>query len=145
MARAVEGVIATTDVLIMAAAPADFRPAAVSQSKIKKAAAAPTVTLEHTTDILRSTVGKRGKNAIVVGFALETDDVLLNARKKLREKLLDLVVVNDAREAGAGFGVDTNRVTLIDRDGAEEVLPLLSKAEVADRILDRVERLTHGR
>ena len=145
MAKAVEGMIATTDVLIMAAAPADFRPASVAQSKIKKGKAAPTLTLEHTTDILRSTIGKRRTKAIVVGFALETDDVGANARRKLRDKSLDLIVVNDATEAGAGFGVDTNRVTLIDREGAEEVLPLLSKPEVADRILDRVEQLAHGR
>ena len=145
MAKAVEGLIAKTDVLIMAAAPADFRPASVAASKIKKGKSAPTLTLEHTTDILRSTIDKRRKDAIVVGFALETDDVVANARKKLRDKSLDLVVVNDATEAGAGFGVDTNRVTLIDREGAEEILPLLSKTEVADRILDRVEQLAHGR
>ena len=145
MAQAVQGLLAQTDVLIMAAAPADFRPAAVEQSKIKKGKAAPRLQLETTTDILRSTIDKRPTKAIVVGFALETDNVLVNARKKLQEKLLDLVVVNDAREAGAGFGVDTNRVTIIDREGAEEVLPLLSKTEVADRILDRVEQLTHGR
>ena len=80
-----------------------------------------------------------------MGFALETDDAIANGRQKLRDKSLDLIVVNDATEPGAGFGVDTNRVTLIDRGGAEEILPLLSKVEVADAILDRVERLAHGR
>jgi phosphopantothenoylcysteine decarboxylase/phosphopantothenate--cysteine ligase len=117
----------------------------VERSKIKKGRSAPVLELEHTTDILRATIAKRRKQAIIVGFALETDDVVTNARTKLREKLLDLIVVNDATEAGAGFGVDTNRVTLIDRAGAEEILPLLSKAEVADAILDRVERLANGR
>ena len=145
MARAVERLVPKADVLIMAAAPADFRPASVAKSKIKKGKSAPVLEMEQTTDILRATIAKRRKNAIVVGFALETDDVVANARKKLEEKLLDLIVVNDATEPGAGFGVDTNRVTLIDRAGAEEVLPLLSKAEVADAILDRVERLADGR
>lgn len=145
MARAVDELVPEADVLIMAAAPADFRPANVSASKIKKGNDAPLVALEHTTDILRATVGRRRKGAIIVGFALETDDVLENAKHKLRDKALDLIVVNDATEAGAGFGGDTNRVTLIDRDGAEEVLPLLSKADVADAILDRVERLANGR
>jgi phosphopantothenoylcysteine decarboxylase/phosphopantothenate--cysteine ligase len=145
MADAVQKVLPKTDVLIMAAAPADFRPQNVSSSKIKKGKNAPVLSMDHTVDILRATAAKRRKGAIIVGFALETDDVVDNAKKKLRDKSLDLIVVNDAREPGAGFGVDTNRVTLIDRSGAEEVLPLLSKAEVADAILDRVERLANGR
>jgi phosphopantothenoylcysteine decarboxylase/phosphopantothenate--cysteine ligase len=145
MSRAVEQLIPKADVFIMAAAPADFRPARVERSKIKKGKSTRVLELEHTTDILRATIAKRRKKAIIVGFALETDDVVANARKKLQEKLLDLIVVNDATETGAGFGVDTNRVTLIDRAGAEEILPLLSKAEVADAILDRVERLANGR
>ena len=122
-----------------------FRPAAVATTKIKKGKKAPRVELEHTPDILRNTSSRRRKGAIVVGFALETTNAVVNGRQKLRDKVLDLVVVNDATEAGAGFGVDTNRVTLIGRDGEEEKLPLLSKAEVADAILDRVERMTHGR
>ena len=145
MAHAVEELMPKADVLIMAAAPADFRPASVAASKIKKGNVAPVLQMEHTTDILRATKAKRRTNAIIVGFALETDDVVANGRQKLRDKWLDLVVVNDATEPGAGFGGDTNRVTLIDRTGAEEVLPLLSKSEVADAILDRVERLSNGR
>jgi phosphopantothenoylcysteine decarboxylase/phosphopantothenate--cysteine ligase len=82
---------------------------------------------------------------VVVGFALETNDALAGGRKKLAAKDLDMIVVNDATEPGAGFGVDTNRVTLLSRDGAETALPLLSKAEVADAILDRVEGLLGGR
>ena len=101
--------------------------------------------LEHTPDILQSTLSRRRKDTIVVGFALETNDALDHGKAKLRDKKLDLIVVNDATEPGAGFGVDTNRVTLIDRAGAEEVLPLLSKSDVADAILDRVERMAHGR
>jgi phosphopantothenoylcysteine decarboxylase/phosphopantothenate--cysteine ligase len=145
MAREVGKLIPNADILIMAAAPADYRPAKVAASKIKKGKGAPKLDLEETTDILRSTIGKRKKGAIVVGFALETDDVLQNGRAKLRDKSLDLVVVNDATEPGAGFGVATNRVTLIDRDGVTEELPLMTKPEVADAILDRVERMSRGR
>jgi phosphopantothenoylcysteine decarboxylase/phosphopantothenate--cysteine ligase len=145
MAGAVKELITTSDVLIMAAAPVDFRPAAAAPSKIKKSAAPSSLKLQQTTDILASTVKQRRRGSIVVGFALETDDAIENGKRKLREKQLDLVVVNDASEPGAGFEVDTNRVTLIDRSGATEVLPLLSKPEVADAILDRVERLANGR
>lgn len=145
MALAVEQLMPGADVFIMAAAPADFRPATVSPSKIKKGASAPAIALEHTSDILKATLAHRRKNAIIVGFALETQDAIANGRQKLKDKALDLIVVNDATESGAGFGVDTNRVTLIDRAGAQEVLPLLSKADVADAILDRVERIANGR
>ena len=141
MAREIGKLVPRADVLIMAAAPADYRPSKVATSKIKKGKGAPKLDLEQTTDILRSTIGKRKKGAIVVGFALETDDVLENGKAKLKDKSLDLIVVNDAAEAGAGFGVDTNRVTLIGRDGKTEALPLLSKLDVADAILDRVEQL----
>lgn len=141
MAREVGKLVPRADVLIMAAAPADYRVASVASSKIKKGKGTPRLDLQETTDILRSTIGKRKKDAIVVGFALETDDVLENGKAKLRDKSLDLIVVNDATEAGAGFGVDTNRVTLIGRDGKAEALPLLSKSDVADAILDRVELL----
>lgn len=146
MADAVAELIPSADVLIMAAAPADFRPRTVASSKIKKGKSAPAVLeMEQTTDILRASIARRRKDAIVVGFALETNDAIANGKNKLRDKALDLIVVNDATEPGAGFAVDTNRVTLIDRAGAEEVLSLLSKTEVADAILDRVERMTHGR
>ena len=143
MAIAVGELVPSADVLIMAAAPSDFRPATIAASKIKKGTGMPMLKMESTTDILRSTLALRRKNAIVVGFALETDDAVANGRKKLEDKSLDLIVINDATEPGAGFAVDTNRVTLIDRAGAQEVLPLLSKAEVADAILDRVERIAN--
>jgi phosphopantothenoylcysteine decarboxylase/phosphopantothenate--cysteine ligase len=145
MAQAVGSLVPTADVLIMAAAPVDFRPKSVARGKIKKEKSAPVLEMEHTTDILRATIDKRGPKTIVVGFALETDDVLAHAKQKLRDKALDLIVVNDATEPGAGFGVDTNRVTLLYRSGREEALPLLSKPEVADAILDRVERIADGR
>jgi phosphopantothenoylcysteine decarboxylase/phosphopantothenate--cysteine ligase len=146
MARAVGALLPSADVLIMAAAPADFRPTQPASSKIKKGAERPPiVTLENTEDILRSTVARRRKGTIVVGFALETGEALEHGRKKLRDKQLDLIVVNDATELGAGFGGETNRVTLIDRSGDEESLPLLPKTDVADAILDRVEQLADGR
>jgi phosphopantothenoylcysteine decarboxylase/phosphopantothenate--cysteine ligase len=145
MAKAVETLLAQSDVLVMAAAPADFRPAEVAASKIKKATAALTLTLASTTDILQSTRSARRSGAVVVGFALETNDAVASGRSKLAAKDLDMIVVNDATEDGAGFGVDTNRVTLLHRSGDDERLPLMAKTEVADAILDRVERLLGGR
>jgi phosphopantothenoylcysteine decarboxylase/phosphopantothenate--cysteine ligase len=141
MARAVEGLLPQADVLVMAAAPADFRAARPSGSKIKKTDAPPPLALAPTPDILKSTKSARRSGAVVVGFALETNDPLVGGKLKLTGKDLDMIVVNDATEAGAGFGVDTNRVTLLTRDGGEEQLPLMAKTEVADAILDRVESL----
>ncbi|HEX6627519.1 MAG TPA: bifunctional phosphopantothenoylcysteine decarboxylase/phosphopantothenate--cysteine ligase CoaBC [Gemmatimonadaceae bacterium] len=139
MARAVADELPSADVLIMAAAPADFRPAAKASQKIKKGKSAPKIELEPTEDILKSTIPRRKKNSLIVGFALETNDGAKNARQKLKSKELDFVVLNDATEPGAGFGVDTNRVTIIDRGGKEEELALMSKSDVAEIILDRVE------
>jgi len=145
MAAAVERLLPESDVLVMSAAPADFRPAETLNSKIKKANAPGSIALVPTADILVTTKHARREGAVVVGFALETNDALDNGRKKLASKDLDLIVVNDATEQGAGFGVDTNRVTLLSRDGTEERLALMPKTEVADAILDRVERLIDGR
>jgi phosphopantothenoylcysteine decarboxylase / phosphopantothenate---cysteine ligase len=145
MAAAVERSLAAADVLIMAAAPADFRAAEPAPRKIKKASAPSAIALAEAPDILVSTRGARANGLVVVGFALETDDALAGGREKLASKDLDLVVVNDATEPGAGFAVDTNRVTLIDRDGAEDKLPLLTKLDAADAILDRVEAMLRGR
>jgi len=144
MAVAVRAALADADVLIMAAAPADFRPVDVAAQKIKKIGAPTSIALAPTEDILLGTSGERGR-AVVVGFALETESILANGRAKLRTKGLDLIVINDATEAGAGFGVDTNRVTLLAGDGEPEALPLMSKADVADAILDRVEGMVRGR
>jgi phosphopantothenoylcysteine decarboxylase / phosphopantothenate---cysteine ligase len=145
MKAAIDSALPSADVLIMAAAPADFRPSTVAQSKIKKTDAPAPISLAPTPDILKSTREKRRHGSVVVGFALETNDALANGRRKLASKDLDMIVVNDATEPGAGFGTDTNRVTLIARDGAETALPLMSKSEVADAILDRVEALLGGR
>lgn len=145
MRVAVEGAIRNADALIMAAAPADFRPAAPAGQKIKKSSAPAAIELAPTADILATTIAARPERLVTVGFALETNSALEHGRAKLTAKQLDLIVVNDATEAGAGFGTDTNRVTFVGRDGHVEEQPLLQKGDVADLILDRVERLMHGR
>lgn len=145
MLNAVRTEIGNADVLVMAAAPADFRATAVATSKVKKANAPSAIPLEVTPDILQETIPERPPGLIAVGFALETDEVLENGAAKLEAKKLDLIVTNDAREPGAGFAVDTNRVTMLARDGRRTDLPLLPKSEVADAILDRVVELLDGR
>jgi len=141
MATTVEQLLPESDVLVMAAAPADFRPSATATSKIKKTSDPKSISLAPTADILKSTKAARRNGSVIVGFALETDDALSSGRRKLSDKGLDMIVVNDATEQGAGFGVDTNRVTLIMRDGREDALPLMPKTDVAEAILDRVEQL----
>jgi len=145
MREAVAAQLPTADVLVMAAAPADFRPATVAAQKIKKGAALTDIAVVPTDDILLATRDLRAAHAIVVGFALETEAALAGGREKLRRKALDMVVVNDATEPGAGFGTDTNRVTFLVGDGQPDALPLLDKTDVADAILDRVEGLMRGR
>jgi phosphopantothenoylcysteine decarboxylase/phosphopantothenate--cysteine ligase len=145
MSKAVAKALPSADVLVMAAAPADFRPTTEAKQKIKKGKSAPRIDLEQTEDILKSTIARRKKKSVIVGFALETTNGVSNAREKLTSKSLDLVVLNDATEPGAGFGVDTNRVTLIDRKGREEELQLMSKADLAELLLDRIERELGGR
>jgi phosphopantothenoylcysteine decarboxylase/phosphopantothenate--cysteine ligase len=144
MADHVAARLPTADVLVMAAAPADFRPASVAARKLKRGEGARSIELEPTADILATTRARRLAGAVTVGFALETNDTLANARAKLHAKGVDLIVLNDATEPGAGFGVDTNRVTFVAADGEEE-LPLLPKSDVADAILDRVVRLRAAR
>jgi phosphopantothenoylcysteine decarboxylase/phosphopantothenate--cysteine ligase len=145
MSKCVARALPSADVLVMAAAPADFRPAERASVKIRKGRGGTKIDLEQTEDILRSTIPKRKKQSLVVGFALETGDGVRNAREKLKSKDLDLVVLNDATEPGAGFGVDTNRVTLIDRAGTEEELQLMSKIDLAEVLLDRIEEKLNGR
>jgi phosphopantothenoylcysteine decarboxylase / phosphopantothenate---cysteine ligase len=145
MSKSVAKALPSADVLVMAAAPADFRPAEKANAKIKKGRGPTKIDLEQTEDILKSTIPKRKKKSLVVGFALETGDGLANAREKLKSKDLDMVVLNDATEPGAGFGGDTNRVTLIDRSGTEEELKLMSKIDLAEVLLDRIEEKLNGR
>ncbi|GAI25082.1 unnamed protein product, partial [marine sediment metagenome] len=138
MKGAVAKATAQADVLIMAAAVADYQPKSVAKEKIKKEAAAGlTLELIRTPDILSEVKGKFLK----VGFAAESEDIVANARKKLEKKQLDIIVANDITAPDSGFGTDTNKVTLIDRNGQVEELPLLTKREVADRILDKVVEL----
>ena len=144
MAAAVAKALPESDVVFMAAAPADFRPATPAGAKVKKSAAVQPLALEQAEDILQTTVAKRKRGSIIVGFALETENGEANARVKLQKKKLDLIVLNDATEPGAGFGVDTNRVTLLDHEGKES-LPLMTKTDLADALLDRVEARLNGR
>ncbi|HUF25901.1 MAG TPA: bifunctional phosphopantothenoylcysteine decarboxylase/phosphopantothenate--cysteine ligase CoaBC [Gemmatimonadaceae bacterium] len=145
MADQVERALSEADVLVMAAAPADFRAAAPAAAKIKKKSVPSELKLAPTADILASTRASRRDGAVIVGFALETENALEHARGKLTAKGLDMIVVNDATEAGAGFAVDTNRVSILSRAGETVHLPLLPKTEVADAILDRIEALIRER
>ena len=134
MKKAVTGAVAEADALIMAAAVADYQPKESVPGKIKKDRSKLTLELVRTPDILASATG----TFLKIGFAAESEDVVANARNKLEQKDLDLIVANDITRTDSGFDADTNRVTLIDRNGKIEELPLLSKREVAEKILDRV-------
>lgn len=144
MLQAVLETAREADALLMAAAVADFRPAHRAENKIKKHAGPPQIALEHTPDIL-ATLAALGPEAnrlrVTVGFAAESQNLLENASAKLASKKLDMIVANDISAADAGFAVETNRVTLLFRDGRREPLPLLSKAEVAERVLAEVAAL----
>lgn len=141
MAEACKASATTSDVVIMSAAVADYRPANPATSKIKKKDSALSIDLEPTEDILAWMGAHKPKDQVLVGFALETDDAEAHALGKLERKNLDLIVLNSLKDAGAGFGHDTNKVTLIGKGTKAEPLPLLSKAEVARAILDRIETL----
>jgi len=138
------GLMPDADVLLMAAAPADFRPARAEGAKTPRREGARTLELEPTDDVLAAVVPLRKAGAVVVGFALETGDAVPKAREKLRRKHLDLIVANDASEPGAGPEVSTNRVTLVG-ESDETALPLLGKDAVAEAILDRVASLLLAR
>jgi phosphopantothenoylcysteine decarboxylase/phosphopantothenate--cysteine ligase len=139
MARAVQDAFAGCDALIMAAAVADWRPARVSETKLKKQDMAAMIQLERTDDILMLVKPLR-QHQVVVGFAAETADPRPEARRKLHAKGLDLVVANDLSAPDAGFAVDTNRVVLVSAD-EDERLPLLPKKDVAEILAKRVEAL----
>ena len=131
------------DAVIMAAAVADYRPGVSTGKKMKKAEERLSLEMTRTTDILKEVAAHRPP--VLVGFAAETHDGLDFARRKRAEKDLDLVVYNDITMEGAGFGTDTNIVTLIHRDGREEMLPRQAKSAVADRIMDEVAALLRNR
>ena len=124
------------DVLVMAAAVADYRPVTVASDKIKKKDGDLSIPVERTADIL-GTIGPKKTHQFLCGFSMETRDMVENSTAKLTRKNLDMVVANNLKVAGAGFGVDTNVVTFITPDGTRE-LPLMSKADVADAILDEI-------
>jgi phosphopantothenoylcysteine decarboxylase / phosphopantothenate---cysteine ligase len=144
MLKAVLAESAKSDALIMAAAVADFRPKAMAKEKIKKEGGIPQIELEATEDILKAVAKQRTETDcphIVMGFAAESRDLLQNASHKLEYKGLDFIAANDISTSGAGFAVETNRVTLLFADGRNESLPLMSKTEVAEIILGWVSKL----
>lgn len=130
-----------TTALIMAAAVADYRPAKPSAQKVKKSSGIPEISLVGTTDILTAVAAeksKKGYPTVTVGFAAESHDLINNARQKLEEKNLDLIVANDISAEDSGIAVDDNRVTIIDAGGGQEDLPLMDKFDVAQHVLERV-------
>jgi phosphopantothenoylcysteine decarboxylase / phosphopantothenate---cysteine ligase len=138
MEAAVLSAVKKTDALIMAAAVADYMPQVIAKGKIKKTGDKLTLELVRTPDILSEVKG----NFVKVGFAAESEDVFRNAESKLKRKQLDFIVANDITDTSSGFGVDTNKVIIIDKNKKVDNLPLMTKREVADKILDKlVERL----
>jgi phosphopantothenoylcysteine decarboxylase / phosphopantothenate---cysteine ligase len=152
MLECVQAEASQSEALIMAAAVADFRPKNLAKDKIKKEGGIPQIELEATEDILKTVAGEgsgmpalspveTNRPRVVVGFAAESRDLLENAAHKLKSKGLDLIAANDISANDAGFAVETNRVTLLFADGSQERLPLMSKTEVAEVILERVAKL----
>lgn len=141
MKEAVSRAAPETDTLVMAAAVADYQPKEYVRNKIKKDAPTLPLVLVRTPDILAEVKG----DFLKVGFAAESENMVANAREKLEKKRLDLIIANDVTAEGSGFGTETNKVTIIDRRGEAEELPLLSKREVAEKVLDRVAGLLIGK
>ena len=138
MYEAVTGAFAETDIVIKAAAVADYRPAVVATEKVKKKDGDLSIPLERTDDILAELGRRKAPGQVLCGFSMETENMLANSRAKLEKKNLDMIVANNLKVAGAGFGTDTNIVTLITPEGNEE-LPILSKEDVAMVLLDRLK------
>jgi phosphopantothenoylcysteine decarboxylase/phosphopantothenate--cysteine ligase len=138
MEVAMERAAAGADVVIMAAAVADFRPKAAAESKLSKEDGVPELVLEPTPDILTALATQRSGDQVLVGFAAETRDAVARARRKLERKGVDLLVVNDVSAPGVGFDHNTNAVTILAADGDITEIPLTSKDAVADAVLDRV-------
>lgn len=127
------------DIIIKAAAVADYRPATISTEKVKKKDEELRIELERTTDILQYLGQQKSAKTYLCGFSMETENMLENSRKKLEKKNLDMIVANNLKESGAGFGTDTNVVTIITKK-EEEKLPIMSKEAVANRILDKIRK-----
>ena len=145
MSAAVEQEASSADVVVMAAAVADFRPSESADQKLKKDAGVPTVELVPTVDILAGLGAAKTAGQVLVGFAAETDDLAANAAAKLARKNLDLIVANDVSKADVGFEHDTNEVVVLDASGTRHDVPLTTKREVARVVLDAVEAITAGR
>ena len=142
MFEAVQAALPETDILVKAAAVADYRPMSIAEDKIKKQDGDMAIPLERTDDILGWVAEHRHPGLFVCGFSMETRDMLENSRKKLDRKHLDMIAANNLKVAGAGFGVDTNVVTILTADGIQE-LPLMGKDQVAAKLLDAIlERRT---
>lgn len=137
MFEAVEKRFDDTDILVMAAAVADYRPKKFVDHKIKKKEGDNVLELARTTDILGTLGARKRSDQFICGFSMETENLLENSEQKLKKKNLDMIAANNLRTQGAGFGTETNVVTLICPDGMEE-LPIMSKLDVAHRILDRI-------
>ena len=144
MRKAVFANLEGSSVVIKAAAVSDFRPKVISQKKIKKGNSDTTLALERTKDILEE-LGRKKGNRILVGFAAETENLMANAKKKLQEKNLDLIVVNDVTRPGSGFAGDTNQVKVLYSSGQVKDLPLMTKEEVSQLLLDDVVKLLKKR
>ena len=139
MFEAVKQTLPQTDILIKAAAVADYRPASIAEDKLKKSDGSMSIPLERTDDILGWVAQNRHPGLFVCGFSMETRDMVANSQLKLQKKHLDMIVANNLKVAGAGFGVDTNVVTILTPDGIQE-LPLMGKDQVAGRLLDEIIR-----
>jgi phosphopantothenoylcysteine decarboxylase/phosphopantothenate--cysteine ligase len=140
MHKAVSENYKNATIIIKAAAVADYRPNVFSRDKIKKDKKSFSLELEKNPDIIAE-IGKNKGKRILVGFAMETQNLLANARAKLEKKNMDLIVANDLRQDGAGFQTDTNIITIIDNKGKAESLSKMTKIEAAEEILNRVKNL----
>ena len=142
MREAVLGEFPGSTAVIMAAAVTDYRPVVFANQKIKRGKGPIELRLEPNPDILKE-IGAKKNGKLLVGFAAETEELIANAEKKLKEKNLDMIVANNVTEAGAGFDVDTNVATILDRTGAVRSLPLMSKEALADEVFDHLLALKH--
>lgn len=146
MKEAVLEASAGADALVMAAAVADFRPKTAAENKLKKRDGIPQIELEAAPDVLLAVAGLgSGRPRVVVGFAAESRDLLENAESKLKSKDLDIIAANDISASDAGFGMDTNRITLLFADGRREALPLMGKDEAAEAIIERIAVLLESK
>jgi phosphopantothenoylcysteine decarboxylase/phosphopantothenate--cysteine ligase len=140
MRHAVMKNLKQSTIIIKSAAVADYRPSVCADAKIKKKDGPWTLYLERNPDIIAE-IGKKKKERILIGFAMESEDLIKNAKAKMLAKNMDLIVANDVKQKDAGFQSDTNIVKILDRDGGIEELPLMDKMDVADRILDRAKMI----